>query len=116
MIPCLFSLVVIKELFDFFLKFVLLLVQVLHHSVIRFLFFVVYSLKVRVLLAETSQFLDLRGQLSLLVLHLVLDLKHYAGNLLQGLFLLVVQDGVCFGDPLNLFLNLSVTRDAALLL
>jgi hypothetical protein len=115
-ISWLFSLVVIKQVFDFLFQFILLLIEVLHNSIVLLLFLIIDGLKVSVFLAETSQLLDFRCKLLLLVLNLVFNLNDNLSDLLKCLLLLIVENLVSLRDTLDLIVYIGVSRNTLLLL
>jgi hypothetical protein len=115
-ISWLFSLVVIKQVFDFLFQFILLLIEVLHNSIVLLLFLIIDGLKVSVFLAETSQLLDFRCKLLLFVLNLVFNLNDNLSDLLKCLLFLIVENLVSLRDTLDLIVYVGVSRNTLLLL
>jgi hypothetical protein len=92
---CLFLLVFVEEVLNFIFQLVLLLIEIAYYSVILLLLVIIDSLHIGILLSESSELLDLRGEFLLLVLDFILNLGYNACNLLQCLVFLVVKDFVC---------------------
>ncbi len=101
--------------FDFFVKFVLLVVKVLDCVVINLLLVIVDSLQVLELLSQSSQFLDLRSKLLLLVLDLTFNILDNASDFLQSVIFPFVQNFVLLRDTHYLVLDLGISSDSLFL-